>query len=140
MPSFGGYGGKIIDMLKELRTFANRRENIREVFLIRFRNHRPNVGTNPIGNCNTAIAAALLQTLCEDVSDCLTVYQSSGSSDEWLSLAEMLRRGQRYVIVSDGSSDKPYIKSYEVREQPKLENFTNIPVSSGMSHRIEGKL
>ena len=103
-------------MLTQLHAFANREENVREVFLIRFHDHRPNMVTNPNGHCNDVIGHAILQTLCENVADCPTVFQSSESGAQWLSLAEMLQQGQRYVIVSDGSSDKPYIKSYEVRE------------------------
>ena len=102
-------------MLTELKTFANSPENIREVFLIRFHDHHPNVETNPDGNCNSALGRAVLQTLCENVTDCPVVYQPlSVPRWEWLSLADMLRRGQRYVIVSDGDSTQPFIKSYEV--------------------------
>ena len=104
-------------MLTELKTFANRPENIREVFMISFRNHRADVETNPNGNCNAVIGGAVLQTLCENVTDCPTAYQRSGSSTQWLSLAKMLQQGQRYVILSHGNSDKPFIKSYEVRKQ-----------------------
>ena len=107
-------------MLRELHTFANRPENIREVFMISFRNHRPNVETNQNGNCNDAIGGAVLQTLCDSMPDCPPVYQSAGNSAQWLTLAEMLRRGHRYVIMSDGNSDKPYIKLYKVRKQKKL--------------------
>ena len=98
-------------MLTELKTFANRPENIREVFLISFHDHHPNVETNPDGNCNSALGRAVLQTICENVTDCPVVYQPLGIPR---SLAEMLRRGQRYVIVSQGNSTKPYIQSYEV--------------------------
>ena len=104
-------------MLTELYTFANRPENIREVFMIKFRNHRPNVATDSDGDCNAAIGSAVLQTLCERMTNCPTVYRGPGNGGSWLSLAEMLRRGQRYVIASVGNSDKPYIKSYEVRKE-----------------------
>ena len=104
-------------MLTELKTFANRPENIREVFLISFRNHRPNIKTNRNGNCNAAISSAVLQTLCENVTDCPAAHQSS---EQWLSLAEMLRRGQRYVIASVGNSDNTYIIPSEVRKDQPL--------------------
>ena len=102
-------------MLTELHTFANRPENIREVFLISFHDHRPNMESNPDGNCNSAIGGAVLQTLCENVAKCPVVYRTPGSSAQWYSLAQMLRRGKRYVIVSNGHSGKPFIKLYEVR-------------------------
>ena len=103
-------------MLTELHTFANRPENIREVFLISFHDHRPIVENDPSGNCNSAIGSAVLQTLCENVAECPVVYQTHGSRTQWFSLADMLRRGKRYVIVSNGHSDKPFIKLYEVRK------------------------
>ena len=104
-------------MLTELHTFANRPENVREVFLISFHDHRPNMETNPNGNCNPTIGRAVRQTLCQNLTKCPAVYQSSGSSAQWLSLAEMLRQGQRYVIVSDGRTGFSYLKSYEVSYQ-----------------------
>ena len=103
-------------MLTELHTFANRPENIREVFMISFRNHRPNLN-NPNGNCNAAIAGAVIQALCDNVADCPAAYQRAENGTQWLSLSEMLRRGERYVIVSNGTSDKPFINSYEVRKK-----------------------
>ena len=96
-------------MLTELHTFANRPENIREVFLISFHDHRPNVENDPSGNCNSAIGSAVLQTLCENVAECPVVYRTHGNRRQWFSLADMLRRGKRYVIASNGHSGKPFI-------------------------------
>ena len=103
-------------MLTLLHTFANRPENIREVFLISFHDHHPNMTTNPGGNCNGAIGRAIFQTLCDNVTSCPAAYRRpTGSEGQWLSLAEMLRQGQRYVIMSDGDSAQPFIQPYEVR-------------------------
>ena len=103
-------------MLTELHTFANRPENVREVFLISFHDHHPNMEDDSIGNCNSAIGSAVLQTLCENVTKCPVVYRTPGSRRQWFSLGDMLRRGKRYVIVSNGHSGKPFIKLYEVRK------------------------
>ena len=105
-------------MLTELHTFAHRPENIREVFLISFHDHHSNMKGDFTGNCNVFIGNAIVQTLCENATNCLAIHQYSAERrGQWLSLAEMLQLGQRYVIVSDGNFFNRFIKSYEVRKE-----------------------
>ena len=84
--------------------------------MVRFHQHRSN-------NCNNLISSAILASLCPDTGTaCPTIYQPSESSTQWPTLAEMLRRGQRYVVISEDSTEASYsyLLSDEVRKQESL--------------------
>ena len=88
-------------MLKELHTFASRPENVREVYLVRFNEHRPYA--TQWGKCNNMIFEAVRESLClNKTTSCPAIYQPFGSEEPWPTVAELLRYGHRYVIMTEG--------------------------------------
>ena len=113
----GGYGEPVTTLLDKIQQFAQ--QNSHEIFLLRLRNHH-HISSQPTqqgaGACVVQVQQAIFDRLCENVNACPAVFSAAvGNSSPWPSLAEMLRRGIRYVVVSDGAPSHLYIRSNTVR-------------------------